>query len=89
MFFRKRRRISGSGWAWIAAKDFAGLVARLVGLLEHPAEEERLTAARALANARDARALSFLAERLDRESHADVREALSMAIDRTQAHTAS
>jgi hypothetical protein len=83
------RAVPSSVWIVAAVHPRPGLVARLIGLLEHPAEEERLTAARALANARDARALSFLAERLEREAHADVREALSMAVERTRARGAS
>jgi len=82
------RAVPSSVWIVAAVHPRPGLVARLIGLLEHPAEEERITAARALANARDARALSFLGERLHRESHADVREALSLAIHRTQARAA-
>jgi len=82
------RVIPSAVWIVAAVHPRQGLVARLIGLLEHPAEEERLTAARALANARDARALSFMQERLARETHDEVRNALSEAIDRTQSKVA-
>ncbi len=66
-------------WSVAALHPRPGLVARLVGNLEHPKSEERLAAANALANARDARALSFVTERLERESDPDVKAALETA----------
>jgi hypothetical protein len=66
-------------WSVAALHPRPGLVARLIGNLEHPNRDERLAAARALANARDARALSFISERLEREPDADVRAALEAA----------
>lgn len=71
-------------WVVAALHPRPGLVARLVGNLEHPLPEERLAAARALANARDARTLGFVEERLQREEDADVRAALERARERIE-----
>lgn len=76
-------------WSVAAMHPRPGLVARLVGNLEHPKSEERLAAARALAHARDARSLSFVTERLAREPDADVRAALEAARDRISAQGAA
>lgn len=66
-------------WALAAQHPRPGLVARLIGNLEHPDAQERLAAARALGRARDPRALSFVSERLEREQDPLVSEALATA----------
>lgn len=73
------RPVPRSIWAVAARHPRPGLVARLIGNLEHPDRDERLAAARALGNARDPRAGSFVTERLERESDDDVRAALQQA----------
>lgn len=67
-------------WPLAALHPRPGLVARLIGMLEHPDPQERATAARALRNARDPRALSFLRERREREADAAVRAALDAGL---------
>lgn len=72
-------------WPIAALHPRAGLVARLIGKLEHPLPEERLTAARALGNARDPRTSVFLTERLSRETNPDVAGAITAALSRLSA----
>lgn len=74
------RAVPNAVWTVAARFPRPGLVARLIGRLEHPAEGERLTAARALAAARDPRAETFLRERLAREPAEGVRGALEDAL---------
>lgn len=57
-----------------------GLISRLIGRLEHPSAEERLTAAVGLARAADTRALSFIEERVAREDEPEVLAALQEAL---------
>ncbi len=66
---------------WIVAARYPrpGLIARLIGRLEHPLPEQRLVAAKALSNAKDARALPFIEERLEREEDPAVKAALLRA----------
>ncbi|MCA9538383.1 MAG: EboA domain-containing protein [Myxococcales bacterium] len=73
------RAVPAAVWTVAALYPGPGLVARLIGRLEHPLPAERLTAARALANARDPRSLSFIDERAERESDETVRAALQAA----------
>ncbi|MBL4847664.1 MAG: HEAT repeat domain-containing protein [Planctomycetes bacterium] len=68
-------------WPLAALHPRPGLVGRLIGMLEHPDAEERITAARALANAQDARALSFVRERRSRESEPTVQAVLEVALE--------
>jgi hypothetical protein len=75
------RLVPNAVWTVAARFPLPGLVARLIGRLEHPAEPERLTAARALTAARDPRAESFLRERLAREKSGEVRAALTLALE--------
>jgi hypothetical protein len=56
-----------------------GLIACLIGRLEHPSAEERLTAAIGLERASDSRALSFIEERLTREPDPEIHAALMSA----------
>jgi hypothetical protein len=67
-------------WPVVAAHPAAGLVAKLCGYLEHPAEAHRVGAAVALGRIRDARARPFLEDRLARETDAVARRALERAI---------
>ncbi len=69
---------------WILAAYFPkpGLVARLIGRIEHPSETERLTAIQALGNTKDQRAISFLEERLDREPFESIQLEIKNAIER-------
>lgn len=79
------RQVPATVWTVAALHPRPGLVARLIGRLEHPLPDERLVAAKALSNARDARALSFIAERLEREDDPNVSAALEKARAATQA----
>jgi hypothetical protein len=56
-----------------------GMLARLIGRLEHPSIEERLTAAIGLERTGDQRALSFIQERMTREEYPEVIQALHQA----------
>lgn len=73
------RPVPAAVWTVAALHPRPGLVARLIGRLEHPLPAERRVAAEALANARDARARSFIDERIEREQDAGVIEALERA----------
>lgn len=75
------RAVPNAVWEVAARFPRPGLVARLIGRLEHPAEPERLAAARALRAARDPRAEPFVRERLARESAEPVRAALAAALE--------
>lgn len=63
-------------WAVAALHPPPGLVAKLVGLLEHPDSRHRAAAAHALRLAGDARARPFVADRAAREPDAAVAAAL-------------
>jgi hypothetical protein len=67
-------------WPVVAAHPTPGLVAKLCGYLEHPAEAHRLGAASAIGRTGDARAQPFLRDRLIRETDRAVRRALQRAI---------
>ncbi|MBU0553603.1 EboA domain-containing protein [Myxococcota bacterium] len=77
------RTIPKPVWTISALNPRPGLIARLIGMLEHPLPDERLTAARALANARDPRALPFIVERLAREEAPEIITALRRAQDQS------
>lgn len=79
------RHVPAAVWVVAALHPRPGLVARLIGRLEHPLPAERRVAAEALANARDARAQSFIAERIEREEDPDVKAALLAAAGATEA----
>ena len=68
-------------WPVLALHPQPGLIARLIGRLEHPLAVQRIVSARSLRNARDARALSFLKERLSRENEPKVSAAIAEAIE--------
>ena len=67
-------------WRVAAYHPLPGLVARLIGRLEHPSQEERVTAAIGLGRAAHQRALFFLQDRATRESSPEVSAALNEAI---------
>jgi len=67
-------------WPVVATHPTPGLVAKLCGYLEHPAEAHRLGAAGAIGHIGDARAQPFLRDRLARETDPAVRRALERAI---------
>ena len=73
------RHVPATVWIVAALHPRPGLVARLIGRIEHPLPAERVVAARALANARDPRAASFIDERLSRETDPEVQAALKAA----------
>jgi hypothetical protein len=76
------RVVPSALWPVAARFPTEGLVARLIGRLEHPSSEERHVAARALAAAQDPRAEPFITDRLAREPHPDVRAVLERALNR-------
>ena len=61
------RSVPHSVWIVSARYPRPGLVARLIGRLEHPNEDERKVAILSLKSAQDQRAVSFLEDRLERE----------------------
>jgi len=67
-------------WPVVAVHPTPGLVAKLCGYLEHPAEAHRAGAAVALGRIADRRARPFLEDRLARETDGAVRWALERAI---------
>jgi hypothetical protein len=67
-------------WPVVAAHPTPGLVAKLCGYLEHPAEAHRVGAAIALGRIADPRARPFLQDRLARETDRTVRRALERAV---------
>ena len=74
------RPVPHAVWAISARFPLPGLVARFIGKLEHPLEEERAVAARALGEARDRRGESFLTDRLHREESSTVIEEIERAL---------
>lgn len=78
------RSVPAAVWTVAALHPRPGLVARLIGRIEHPLPVERLVAAKALANARDGRALTFIEERIAREDDPEVEAALKQALGRTR-----
>ena len=74
------REVPSALWPDAARFPSPGLVARLIGRLEHPVTLERSIAARALTAAADPRALPFLEDRLSREEEPSVREAIMRAL---------
>ncbi len=76
------RAVPDAVWIVSAIHPRPGLVARLIGRLEHPLPEARLVAIKALGNAADARSLSFLTQRLERETDDGVKAALEAVISR-------
>lgn len=67
-------------WPVTGRAPIAGVVARLVGYLEHPMAEHRAGAARGLGLSGDARARSFLEDRLAREGEESVRAAIARSL---------
>jgi len=67
-------------WPVAGSAPVPGVVARLVGYLEHPMPAHRAGAARGLGLSGDSRARSFLEERLAREADPSVRAAIERAL---------
>ena len=78
------RGIPAPVWIVSALHPRPGLIARLIGMLEHPLPKERHVAAQALKNARDPRALPFILERLQRETEPEIQVALREAQSATE-----
>lgn len=70
------RPVPDTVWIVAARHGRPGLIARLLGRMEHPLPAVRRVAAQALASAADARTISFIDERLEREEDADIKAAL-------------
>jgi hypothetical protein len=73
-------------WPIAALQPPPGLVERLVSNLEHPDPLERRAAAWGLLNAREPRTLPALTKRLEQETDASVRAALTQARNATMSH---
>jgi hypothetical protein len=67
-------------WPVVALHPTPGLVAKLCGYLEHPAEAHRAGAAVGLGRIHDGRARPFIEDRLARETDRAVRRALERAL---------
>jgi hypothetical protein len=74
------RSVPADIWPVVALHPGPGLVGKLCGYLEHPAEAHRAAAAVALGRIGDRRARPFIEERLAREADGVVRRALERAI---------
>ena len=74
------RAVPAEIWPVAALHPPPGLAAKLLGYLEHPAEEHRAAAARGLGRLGDPRVRPFLADRAAREPSADVRAAIASAL---------
>lgn len=74
------RQVPDTVWIVSARHHRPGLVARLLGRMEHPLPATRLVAAKALRSAADPRTRSFIDERLQRETDPAIRAALDAAL---------
>ena len=70
------RPVPDTVWIVAARHQRPGLIARLLGRMEHPLPAVRRVAAQALASAADPRTVSFIDERIDREPDAEIKRAL-------------
>lgn len=75
------RPVPDTVWIVAARHRRPGLVARLLGRMEHPLPAIRLVAAKALRSAADPRTRSFIEERLEREGDPEIRAALGGALE--------
>jgi hypothetical protein len=75
------RSVPHSVWIVSARYPRPGLVARLIGRLEHPSESERKVAILSLKSAQDSRAISFLKERLEREESWECQTLIKSTLD--------
>ncbi|MEZ6183895.1 MAG: EboA domain-containing protein [Planctomycetota bacterium] len=75
------RTVPRASWPIAALHPQPGVVARLLGMLEHPDPQERRVAAVGLGRTRDPRVGSFLEERLAREQDDTVRAAIEAALE--------
>jgi len=73
-------------WPIAAMFPPPGLAGKLLGYLEHPADEHRAAAAQALGRLRDPRVRPFLVDRAAREPVASVRDALQKALEHALEH---
>src|SRR2546425_13288547 len=74
------RSVPADIWPVVALHPTPGLVGKLCGYLEHPAEAHRAAAARALGRIGDRRAEPFVRDRPAREDDRMVRRALERAL---------
>lgn len=74
------RPVPDTVWIVAARHQRPGLIARLLGRMEHPLPAVRLVAAKALCSAGDPRTASFIEERLGREENAEIRATLEAAL---------
>ncbi|MCA8923776.1 MAG: HEAT repeat domain-containing protein [Planctomycetes bacterium] len=79
------RKVPRELWPIAALHPRPGLVARMIGNLEHPDALERRAAAVGLGRSRDPRAASFLEERRPREPDTTVQAAISAALEQLNA----
>jgi hypothetical protein len=73
------RSVPAEIWPVAALHPPPGLAAKLLGYLEHPADDQRAAAAVALGRLADPRVLPFLADRASRETVPAVKEAIRCA----------
>ena len=83
------RTVPHSVWRIASYHPISGMVARLIGHLEHPIREERLTAAISLGRAKDQLSVPFLTDRLEREEDHEVHAQISEALDHLKAKSDS
>ena len=74
------RTVPAAVWRVASYFPVPGLVARLIGRLEHPSAEERETAVISLGRTRDPKALPFMEDRLLREEDMNIKCRLEEAI---------
>ena len=79
------RTVPHSVWRIASYHPIPGMVARLIGHLEHPIREERLTAAISLGRAKDQLSVPFLKDRLEREEDHEVHDQISKALGHLRA----
>ena len=79
------RPVPDTVWIIAARHHRPGLIARLLGRIEHPLPAVRKVAAQALVSAADPRTVSFIDERVARESDAEIKRILTEARQAAQA----
>ena len=79
------RTVPAEVWRVASYFPVPGLVARLIGKLEHPMREERLNAAICLGRAKEFLAIPFITDRIDREDDSEVEYSLRVAIEHIKA----
>ena len=76
------RTVPQAVWRVASYHPIPGLVARLIGHLEHPKRQERLTAVICLGRAQNSLAIPFLEDRLTREDDIEIQQTLATVIDK-------